>query len=447
LRSIGVFIGRRLPNLYEDEARAQLLSRKEQDRYHRRSTPLRGQRDNCPVQVKTKRRPHVLTLTDVIGLGGAERIAEELCVLADPDRFRRSLCVTRPTAHVPGFEASLARLRDAGVDVVFLERRNRFDLRPLRRLVRVVRDLGVDVIHAHKFGSNVWAALLGHALGVPVVVAHEHTWSFEGQRARRLADRHLVARFSDAVIAVSEADRARMVADVGMPADRVVLIHNGIAEPEGGNENAVRRELDLAPGAPVLLQTATLRPQKAVEVMIGAMAPLRRVHPDVRLLVAGQGDVDRLQGLAAAEGVADAVSLLGPRRDVTDLLAAANVGVLSSDFEGMPLAVLEYMAAGLPVVATGVGGLPEIVREGETGFLVAPRDPAALAERISRLLADPALAREMGERGRRRQQEQFSSEVMVAAVTGLYERLLTAKGVSVPEAETTAAAAGPAPRP
>ena len=280
-----------------------------------------------------------------------------------------------------------------------------------------------------------------------MVVAHEHTWSFEGQRARRLADRHLVARFSDAVIAVSEADRARMVADVGMPADRVVLIHNGIAEPEGGNENAVRRELELAPGAPVLLQTATLRPQKAVEVMIGAMAPLRRVHPDVRLLVAGQGDVDRLQGLAAAEGVADAVSLLGPRRDVTDLLAAANVGVLSSDFEGMPLAVLEYMAAGLPVVATGVGGLPEIVREGETGFLVAPRDPAALAERIGRLLADPALAREMGERGRRRQQEQFSSEAMVAAVTGLYERLLTAKGVSVPEAEPTAAAAGPAPRP
>ena len=132
---------------------------------------------------------------------------------------------------------------------------------------------------------------------------------------------------------------------------------------------------------------------------------------------------------------------------MTDLLAAATVGVLSSDFEGMPLAVLEYMAAGLPVVATGVGGLPEIVREGETGFLVAPRDPAALAERIGRLLADPALAREMGERGRRRQQEHFSREAMVAAVTGLYERLLTAKGVSVPAAEPTAAAAGPARRP
>ena len=133
------------------------------------------------------------------------------------------------------------------------------------------------------------------------------------------------------------------------------------------------------------------------------------------------------------------------RTDVADLRAAATVGVLSSDFEGMPLAVLEYMAAGLPVVATDVGGLPEIVRHGETGFLVAPRDPAALAERIGHLLADPALARQMGERGRRRQQEQFSREAMVAAVSGLYARLLASKGVSVPSGPTAAAAA-PAPR-
>jgi glycosyltransferase involved in cell wall biosynthesis len=389
-------------------------------------------------------RPHVLTLTDVVGVGGAERIAEDLCVLADPKRFRRSLCVTRPTGDVPGSDDSLARLRDAGVDVVFLERRHRFDMRPLARLAQL-RHGRVDVIHAHKFGSNVWAALLGHALGVPVVVAHEHTWSFEGQPFRRLADRHVVARLSDAVIAVSEADRARMVAEVGMPADRVVLIHNGIAESEGGNDVAVRRELGLAPDAPVLLQTATLRPQKAVEVMIAATALVRRTYPDVRLLVAGGGDAGALRALAAEHGVADAVSLLGARTDVADLRAAATVGVLSSDFEGMPLAVLEYMAAGLPVVATDVGGLPEIVRDGETGFLVAPRDPAALAERIGHLLADPALAREMGERGRRRQKEQFSSEAMVAAVTRLYARLLASKGVSVPSGPTAAAAA-PAPR-
>ncbi|MGZ4349648.1 MAG: glycosyltransferase family 4 protein [Solirubrobacteraceae bacterium] len=399
------------------------------------------------MEATTPRRPHVLTLTDVIGRGGAEAIAEELCVQADPARFHRSLCVTRPTAHVPGAEASLARLRDAGVEVAFLERRHRFDLGPLGRLASLLRRRPVDVIHAHKFGSNVWAALLGGAVGVPVVIAHEHTWSFEGHRARRLADRHVVARFSDAVIAVSEADRRRMVAEVGMPAHRVVLIPNGIAGAPTGDGAAVARELGLTPGAPVLVQTATLRPQKAVEVMIAATAIVRRAHPGVRLLVAGAGDIARFEAVAAAEGVADAVSLLGPRGDVADLLAAASVGVLSSDFEGMPLAVLEYMAAGLPVVATDVGGLPEIVRDGETGFLTAPRDPAALAERIGRLLSDPGLAREMGGRGRRRQRELFSREAMVGAVSVLYERLLNAKGVSVPATAPTGAAAGPAQRP
>jgi glycosyltransferase involved in cell wall biosynthesis len=293
----------------------------------------------------------------------------------------------------------------------------------------------------------MWASMLGHAAGVPVVIAHEHTWSFEGQPLRRVADRHVVARFSDAVIAVSEADRRRMVAEIGMPEERVVLIHNGIDGDGSGDGERVRRELGLPPGAPVLIQTATLRPQKAVEVMIAATAILRRTYPELRLLVAGQGDVARLQGVASAQGVGDGVLLLGPRFDVADLLAAASVGVLSSDFEGMPLAVLEYMAAGLPVVATAVGGVPEIVREGETGFLVARRDPAALAERVSRLLGDPALARDMGERGRRRQREAFSRQAMVGAVTTLYERLLGDKAITVPAPGQSDAAAGPAPRP
>jgi glycosyltransferase involved in cell wall biosynthesis len=404
-------------------------------------------RDNRPVPDTSFRKPHVLTLTDVVGLGGAERIAEDLCVLADPERFRRSLCVTRPTADVNGATASLARLRAAGVDVVLAERRHRLDLRSLWRLVAVLRNRRVDIVHAHKFGSNVWAALLGHALGVPVVIAHEHTWSFEGQLARRLADRNVVARFSDAVIAVSEADRSRMIANVGMPADRVVLVHNGIAGAGPGDADAIVRELGLRPGAPILLQTATLRPQKAVEVMIAATAIIRQAHPDVRLLVAGYGDVARLRAVAADHGVADTVTLLGPRSDVADLLACATVGVLSSDFEGMPLAVLEYMAAGLPVVSTNVGGLPEIVAEGKTGFLVPPRDPAALAEQVVRLLDDPALAGDMGTRGRLRQQESFSQQAMVGAVARLYERLLAAKGISVPRSAPSVAAGAQVPQP
>jgi glycosyltransferase involved in cell wall biosynthesis len=376
-------------------------------------------------------KPHVLTLTDAIGDGGAERVALELALGTDPARFQRSLCVTRPPFDVPSNAAAVhyRRLLDEGISVLVLNRRNRLDIRPWWRLAAYLRTRHVDVIHAHKFGSNVWAALLGRALSVPVVIGHEHTWSFEGQQLRRLLDRLVVGRLSDAVIAVSEADRARMVGLIKMPPSRVVLIPNGISWPSETDSRAVRDELGIGSEVPVLALTAVLRPQKAIDVMLRAMAILRKTHPVVRLLLIGSGESHDLRAEAARLGVSDAVTFLGPRRNVPNILAASNVGVLSSDFEGSPLAVLEYMAAGLPVVATDVGGLPQMVEHGTTGLLVPPRDPGALAAGIARLLDEPALARAMGEQARARQRREFSSETMVRRVSDLYERLLSESGV------------------
>lgn len=396
---------------------------------------------------ETPARPHVLTLTDRIGDGGAERIATELTLGLDGARFRRSVCVTRPTFRYPGdaAEVDYRRLEHAGVEVILLNRRNRYDLTPLRRLVAYVRAERVDVIHAHKFGSNVWAAVVGRALGIPVIIAHEHTWSFEGQPVRRLLDRHLVSRYADAVIAVSDADRRRMVATVGMSPDKVVLVPNGILWTSRGDAAAVRGELGIEPGEPVLAMIAVLRPQKAIHVMLEALRLLTERHAAVRLLVAGPGDQRELRRTAVELGVAAAVNFLGPRVDVPDILAAADVGVLSSDFEGLPLAALEYMAAGLPVVATRVGGLPQVVEPERTGILVPRRDPPALAEAIGRLLADPQLARSMGEAGRARQQQEFSREAMARRVTGLYESLMERKGVihrgAAPSVDASAEAA------
>jgi glycosyltransferase involved in cell wall biosynthesis len=372
--------------------------------------------------------PHVLTLTDAIGHGGAERIAVDLAIRLDPGRFRRTLCVTRPPAAAADVAlADHRRLVEAGVDVLALDRRSRADVRGLSPLIRRLARGRVDVIHAHKFGSNVWAALLGRALRVPVVIAHEHTWSFEGQWLRRQLDRHVVGRLADVVVAVSEADRVRMIDTVKMRGDRIVLIPNGISFEADGDRLAVRRELGLDPNAPVLAQTAVLRPQKAIGVMLEAMALVRRSHPVARLLVIGPGDTGELQDLAMRLGVAEAVTFMGARSDVPAILGGADVGVLSSDFEGSPLAVLEYMAAGLPVVATDVGGLPQIVNDGVTGLLVPARDPASLATAVCRLLDDERLARRMGEQGRARQRAEFSMDAMTRRVSDLYERLLASR--------------------
>ncbi len=374
--------------------------------------------------------PHVLTLIDNIGDGGAERVSVELAASMDGSRFRRSLCVTRPFGRFSrqATQASLERLRAEGVEVLRLDRRGRVDVWSWGPLFSYLRSQQVDVLHSHKFGSNVWGAMLGRAARVPVVIAHEHTWSFEGQAVRRQIDRRVVGRLASAVIAVSEADRRRMIEEVGMPANRIVLIPNGTPSLPPGDGLTVREELGIEPETPVLAMIAVLRAQKAIDVMLRALAILRSSHPDVRLLVAGPGDPTELLALASQLGIPDAASFLGHRSDIANVLAAANVGVLSSDYEGSPLAVLEYMSAGLPVVATDVGGLPQMVERGETGLLVPRRDAPALAAAIERLLFDPELARSMGEGGRLRHEREFSSRAMTERVSRLYESLLLGAG-------------------
>jgi glycosyltransferase involved in cell wall biosynthesis len=369
----------------------------------------------------------------------------ELVLRADPSRFQRSVCVTRPNEADDGTTAgdNVERLRAEGVNVLMLDRRSRADLRAWRPLVAYVRSRRVDILHAHKFGSNVWAAVLGRLLRVPVVVSHEHTWSFEGQPVRKLVDRRIVGPYSDAVIAVSEADRRRMIERVGMPADRVVLIPNGISAPPPEDGTAIRAELGFAQDVPILVLTAGLRPQKALDVMLEAMGLLRSAQPQVQLLIVGPGDPTQLRAQAVRIGVGDAVTFTGTRVDVAKILAASDIGVLSSDFEGMPLAVLEYMAAGLPVVATDVGGLPEIVDHGRSGLLVAPRDPLALAGAIDTVLSDRATARSMGAAGQARQRREFSAEVMADRVYRLYDSLLAGLGPRLVRSE--AASRSPSP--
>lgn len=345
----------------------------------------------------------------------------------DSKRFRRTLCITRRMVH--GSEvyaaAELPTLREEGLGVLELDRLSRADLRGWLRLARYLRLEEVDVIHAHKFGSNVWAAVLGRLFRVPVIIAHEHSWSFEGQRARRWVDRWIVGRMSDVVIAVSEADRRRLIDIVGMPPERVVLIENGIRAALPGDGEAVRRSAGVDSSTPVMVAVSGLRPPKALDVMIRAIAIVCTTRPEVRLLIAGEGDREPLSALVRELDLEAAVTFLGFRRDVANVLAAGDIAVSSSDHEGSPLAVMEYMAAGLPVVATDVGGIPRLVDHGHTGLLVPRRDPQALAAALERLLADRDLARDMGERGRERQQRHFSFDATLREVQALYDAQLS----------------------
>jgi glycosyltransferase involved in cell wall biosynthesis len=379
----------------------------------------------------TAPRLKVLTMVDRLGTaGGGERLAMQIAIGLDPERFERTLCITRwpgryGTAERP--EEILAGLDAAGVRFVGLRRGARHHLWEWWPLFTLLRRGRFDVLHTHLFGSNVWGSVLGRLAGVRVIVAHEHTWSFEGRPLRKLLDRHVVARCADVFVAVSQADRRRMIEIEGIPPEVVTFVSNGVTPAAAATEHDVRAELGLQGAGPVIGTVGVLRPQKALDVLIRASAILAREFAGLKVLVAGDGpERARLERLVDELGLRETVVLLGMRRDVPDLLAALDVVAFSSDFEGSPISVMEAMAASKPIVATRVGGVPDLIEQGVHGLLVETQDARALAEAVSELLRDPERAREMGCRGHDRQRREFTLSATIATVERLYEELYAA---------------------
>jgi glycosyltransferase involved in cell wall biosynthesis len=199
--------------------------------------------------------------------------------------------------------------------------------------------------------------------------------------------------------------------------------------PGGGREEGgggLRDALDLGSG-PVIGAVGTVRPEKALDRLVRAAAILRPRHPGLTVLIAGDGELRPLEALARELGLGSAVRLLGYRSDVSAILETMDVAVNCSIREGTPLSMMEYMDAGLPVVASRVGGVPDLLAGGEAGVLVDTANPEELAGAIAGLLEDPAGAKSMGERGRERRRREFGLETMARRVEDLYEELLQAK--------------------
>ena len=367
-----------------------------------------------------------LLVDNLIPGGGAERLVGQIAVRLDRTRIDPFVVVTRPLLGPAADE-----VRASGVPIVVLDRTRPWELWKWRPLIRLLRRERIDVLHSHKFGSNLWGSLFGRLGGVPVVVAHEHTWSYEGQPLRRFLDREVIARLSDRFVAVSREDRRRMTSVEGIAPSKTLFLPIGVPPPAPATGRDVRAEVGAGPGDPVVGTVCGLRPQKALHVLIEAAAGLAPEFPSLRVVIAGEGEErPRLEELVAARGLGDVVTLLGfvPPQEVPDVVAALDVAVNSSDFEGSPLAVMEFMAGGKATVATRVGGTPDLIDDGVHGLLVPRGDSAALAAAIARLLRDPALRASLGERARERQRSEFDIDVFVRRLEQLYEELLNASG-------------------
>jgi len=364
-------------------------------------------------------------------VGGAEQQLLELVRGLDKNRFHPVV------AALYGGGALEAEFRAVpGLEVVALNRRGRYDFSPLRTLGRLLQTREAAIVQPFLSPATFFGLVPALVLGIPVKVVTERC----GVRRRRHLGYHMyrtaediLTNFADAVVANSQAGRDLLLSR-GIRADRIRVIYNGVGparrEPNPAETAAIQAQLGLPSRGHVVGIVASLTPAKDPPTFLRAAAIIARSRPDLRFAVVGDGPLRAaLEALAESLGIRAATVFFGYRRDVANFLGVFSVLVSSScDNEGSSNSILEAMAAGVPVVATAVGGTQELVRSGETGLLVEPGNSAALATAIDETLADRAAAERRAERARLMVRDRFSVEQMVGGYENLYVELLAAKG-------------------
>ena len=363
-------------------------------------------------------------VVDHISIGGAEMLLLNLFRAFDRDVVRPEIvCLREPGNLVDPFRA-------AGIPVHVLGRSGRYDPRTVPRLVRHLRRNGTDVVLLVQF--QVAALTLGRLAArlarckANIIAAHDM-----GVIGKRCLPRHVVDTMflSDALVLLAPQQREYLRREEGLGRHpwrrtREVFIPNGIPLPErptGQDRKAARAELGLDPDDHVVGIVARLNPEKAHHVLLRAIARLAPHDPRLRLVVVGDGELEpRLRALAAELRIGDRVQFTGRRDDVAELLPGFDLACLSSVRECAPLSVIEAMAAGLPVVVTDCGALRDLVADGREGFVVPVGDVGALADRISRLVADPDLRASLGAHSRARAEREYRIE----ATARQYEQLM-----------------------
>ncbi len=370
----------------------------------------------------------VLYFSNTLARGGAEEHILTLLRGLDRSRFRAHLACT------PEVAEKMRPDVPTDVDLIPLRLRRPGDLGAARALGRILRERHVDVLHSHLFYSSLFASPIGKLCRVPLVVETPHVrehWR-QGLKSRYVVDR-FAGRFVDQYIAVSEANRRYLIEEKGLPAEKIVVIHNGsdVARfnPHRQAPAPLRRSLGFGEDDPVLVVVGRLEPQKGHRVLLEALPAVRREFPSARLVCVGEGALrGDLERQAAELGLAGSVHFVGQQANVEDWLALADLTVLPSFYEGLPLAAIESLAAGKPMVATAVDGTPEVIVDGTTGLTVPAGEPAPLARAICRLLGDPRLRERLGGAGREWVLERFNQDRQIQRTETLYHLALARRG-------------------
>jgi sugar transferase (PEP-CTERM/EpsH1 system associated) len=374
----------------------------------------------------TEKTPLICQLVHGLPVGGTEVLVDRL-IRRLSERFRFVIACLDEIGELGDI------LRHDGFEVLLLSRRPGFDWNAVRRIATLIHERRVTLIHAHQYTPFAYAAAarLFRTRGKLLFTEHGRFYPDQVSRKRRLFNRCMIRR-EDRMVAVGKTVRSALVDLEGLPPDRIDVVYNGVdlsrIDSDRSHRQAVRAELSVTNDEFLVLQVARLDRIKDHATAIRAIAAAAQHNHRLRLMIVGEGpERQTIERLVARHGLERRIVLLGQRRDIPRLLEAADAFLLSSVSEGIPVTVIEAMAAGVPVVATAVGGVPELVVDGETGLLAPRGDDQKLSECLLRLATDGQLRDRIRRDARLRIESNFSEDRMVQSYHQLYEEMLSAR--------------------
>jgi len=368
----------------------------------------------------------ILQIIETSGPGGAETVVLNIAKNLNPEKFK-SLVVL----HRPGW--FFQHLQEQGVDARIIHSKQSWDISFITRLVKYCKQQKVDLIHSHLSGANLYSCLAGFILRIPVIATYHNELYMPTSTEKYVPIKNLIIRnLASRTVLVANYMRDKYIKLGKFPDNRLVTIYNGISlglVNKDYNLAQLRQELGIALNDPIIGNVANLRPPKGHEYLIEAAAILCKQFPNTRFLLIGEGErkkrlKEKIIRQIAELKLQENVKLLGYRSDVRELLQLMDVFVLASTSEGLPLSVVEAHAASKPIVATNIGGLSEIVEDDKSGFLVEPKNPHILAEKLLTLIRNRTLREEMGNYGEMVVRSKFSIDTMINKYQELYGELL-----------------------
>lgn len=372
------------------------------------------------------RKFNVLHYIETSGPGGAETVLLNVARNIDRDHF-----YPRVILHKSRWLHE--QLQKNGIDTEIIPSKRSWDMPFLFNFIKYCRRHKIDLIHSHLFGANLYACLAGAIMRIPVLTTFHNELKLEGSADKFIRLKSIIIRtFSKKMAFVADYIKDEYVNKIHFPPRKMVTVYNGVEIDSRSDEVEIenlRKELEISDGDSVIVHIANFRVPKGHNILIEAAARVCKELPSTKFLLAGdEGDGELKKEVVEFSknlGIADNIKVLGFRKDIGRLLDLADVFVLPSISEAMPLSVIEAMAAGKPVVATDVGGLSEIVESDRTGFLVQPGNSRDVAEKIISLLKNENLRIEMGRAGKNIIEEKFSMAGMIRNYQVLYTELLS----------------------